>query len=224
MGGEFGRRRNIRVELKNVRVAYSGSRKPAIENVTLSLDSGFVVITGPNGAGKTTLLETMLGLLKPYKGEAYLFGVNTKSRKVFEVRKLCSYVPQDFMKPPFESYTALDVIKLGFASLKWDKNAEERVKKVASDLGIRNLLNTPFGKLSGGQQQKVILCRALARNPEALFLDEPFSSLDKESRRVLCSLLKEYAVGRLVVAVCHDVEAVKSFADRIIRMEGGRVI
>jgi len=103
----------MRVELRNVYVAYSGSRKPTIKNISLSFDSGIYVITGPNGAEKTTLLETIIGLLKPYKGEAYLLSVNTKSRKIFKVRRKCSYVPQDFMKPPTEAYTGLDVIKLG---------------------------------------------------------------------------------------------------------------
>jgi len=160
----------MRVRLKSVYVAYSGSRKPTIRDVTLNLDSGINVVTGPNGSGKTTLLETIIGLLKPYRGEAYLLGVNTKSRKVFTVRKRCSYVPQDFMKPPTEAYTGMDVIRLG---LVFNRDGLKDVAELAEILKARDLLKMPFEKLSGGQQQKIMIIRALARNPEVILLDEP---------------------------------------------------
>ncbi len=210
----------MRVELRNVYVAYSGSRKPTIKNVSLSFDSGIYVITGPNGAGKTTLLETIIGLLKPYKGEAYLLGVNTKSRKIFKVRRKCSYVPQDFMKPPTEAYTGLDVIKLG---LIFNRNGLKDVTEFAKKLNALDILEKPFGKLSGGQQQKIMILRALVRNPEILLLDEPFSSIDAESRDNLCEILEDYR-DRLVVIVCHDTSIAKKIADHIVKMDGGKIV
>ena len=210
----------MRVELKNVYVAYSGSRKPTIKDISLSLDSGVYVITGPNGAGKTTLLETIIGLLKPYRGEAYLLGVNTKSRKIFEVRRMCSYVPQDFMKPPTEAYTGMDVIKLG---LVFNRNGLKNVTELARKLNALNLLEKPFGKLSGGQQQKIMIIRALARNPKVLLLDEPFSSLDAETKENLCEILEDYS-DRSVIIVCHDTSIVKRLANGIIRMAEGRIV
>ncbi len=210
----------MRVRLKNVYVAYSGSRKPTIKDVSLSLNSGIYVITGPNGAGKTTLLETMIGLLKPYRGEVYLLGVNTKSRNVFRVRRRCSYVPQDFMKPPTEAYTGIDVIKLG---LVFNRNGLNDVMKLAKKLNALDLLEKPFGKLSGGQQQKIMIIRALARDPEVLLLDEPFSSLDAKTREGLCEILEDYR-DRLVVIVCHDTTMTEKIADGVIRMEEGRIV
>ncbi len=209
----------MRVRLENVHVAYSGSRKPAIRNVTLRFDRGIYAIVGPNGAGKTTLLETILGLLKPLEGEAYLLGVNTKSRRIFEVRRRCSYVPQDFMKPPTESLTAMDVIKLG---LIFKEEGFERAMELAKELRARDLLEKPFGKLSGGQQQKIIIIRALARNLEVLLMDEPFSSLDAESKRTLCDILGDFR-DKLVIVVSHD-EAVEEVADGVVRMEGGEIV
>ncbi len=210
----------MRVRLKNVYVAYSGSRKPTIRDVTLSLDSGIYVITGPNGAGKTTLLETIIGLLKPYRGEAYLLGVNTRSRSIFRVRRRCSYVPQDFMKPPSEAYTGLDVIKLG---LVFNRNGLNDVVDLAKKLNALDLLEKPFGKLSGGQQQKIMIIRALARNPEVLLLDEPFSSLDAESRRRLLKILEGYE-DKLVIVVSHDTSLAEKIANGVIRMEEGRIV
>ncbi|RLI86147.1 MAG: metal ABC transporter ATP-binding protein [Archaeoglobales archaeon] len=210
----------MRVKLRNVYVAYSGSRKPTIKDITLTLDRGVYVITGPNGAGKTTLLETIIGLLKPYRGEAYLLGVNTKSRRIFRARRKCSYVPQDFMKPPTEAYTGMDVIRLG---LVFNRGSLNDAIELAKRLNALDLLEKPFGKLSGGQQQKIMILRALARNPEILLLDEPFSSLDAETKENLCEILKEYS-DRLVVIVCHDTSIVKRSADHIVRMEEGRVV
>ncbi|RLI02186.1 hypothetical protein DRO30_03020 [Candidatus Bathyarchaeota archaeon] len=209
----------MKVNLENVYVAYSGSKKPAIRGVSLSLDKGIHVITGPNGAGKTTLLETVIGLLKPYKGNAYLFGVNTKSRKIFKIRRKCSYVPQDFMKPPSEAYTGLDVIKLGLV-FNQEYNS---ITKLAEELDAVELLEKPFGKLSGGQQQKIMILRALARNPELLLMDEPFSSLDRKTKRRLYNIIKKFN-NKLVIVVCHEYSVMEKISDSIITMEEGKII
>ncbi|MEM3372165.1 MAG: ATP-binding cassette domain-containing protein [Candidatus Korarchaeum sp.] len=214
------------LRLEDVWVSYSGSGRPAIREVNLSLSSGeSVLITGPNGAGKTTLLETCLGLLKPFRGEAFLFGVNTKSRRVADVRKLCGYVPQNFMKPPEESYTVRQVISMGLAPLgSLRTELEARIDDISSLLGIGKLMEEPFGRLSGGQQQRVMIARALVRKPKLLLLDEPFSSMDLEMRSILAEVLRDYSVREdaAIVVVSHD-EVPLNF-DRSIRMNCGRVV
>ncbi len=220
------------VKLKNVWVTYSGANLPAIQDITLTIPSKkLVLITGPNGAGKTTLLETCLGLLKAFKGEVFLFGINTKSRSMVNVRKLCGYVPQDFIKPPFESYTVKRVIQFGLAPYKsifeqLTKEEEDLVQEVAEILDIKNLLAEPVGTLSGGQQQKVVIARALVRRPRALFLDEPFSSLDKESRKLVSNVLKGYVKEEKATAliVSHDTNPVINLADAVIEMKDGRIV
>lgn len=219
------------VELTGVWVRYSGTGKPALRDITLSLPNhGIVLVTGPNGAGKTTLIEVCLGLLRPFKGEVRLFGVSTKCREVVRVRKLCSYVPQDFMKPPYESYTVKQVISMGLTSFKTAfeplSSAEEvEVVEVAKLLGIGDLLDRPIGKLSGGQQQKVFIARALVRKPKALFMDEPFSSIDKESRYVIAELVRDYVVrnNAFAMVVSHDVKPVEELANVVIELVDGTV-
>lgn len=216
------------VMLRDVWVSYSGSGRPALMGVSLSLGLGeSVLVTGPNGAGKTTLVETCMGLLKPFKGDAFLLGVNTRSRRVVEARKLCSYVPQDFTKPPEESYTARQVISMGLAPFPNATRAELEagIGEVSRLLGIGEIMEEPFGRLSGGQQQRVIIARALVRKPKLLFLDEPFSSLDLETRSLLAEALVEYASREraTVVVVSHDLNALRGF-DRLMRMECGRVM
>ena len=220
------------VKLKNVWVAYSGSDRPAMRNINLTVSLGkLLLITGPNGAGKTTLIETCLGLLKPYRGSAYLFGVDTRSWRVRYSRKMCGFVPQDFMKPPFETYTVRHVIRLGFApyksifeSLTEDEN--RRIQRISELLEIEDLLDRPIGTLSGGQQQRAVIARALARRPKALFLDEPFSSLDREGRKLISSVIREYvnSEGASVIIVSHDVNPIIDYADIVVKMENGRII
>ena len=220
------------VKLKNVWVAYSGSDRPAMRNINLTVSSGkLLLITGPNGAGKTTLIETCLGLLKPYRGSAYLFGVDTRSWRIRYSRKMCGFVPQDFMKPPFETYTVRHVIRLGFApyksifeSLTEDEN--RRIQRISELLEIEDLLDRPIGTLSGGQQQRAVIARALARRPKALFLDEPFSSLDREGRKLISSVIREYvdSEGASVIIVSHDVSPIIDYADIVVKMENGRII
>ncbi|PDM26700.1 ABC transporter [Candidatus Bathyarchaeota archaeon B24-2] len=220
------------VKLKDVWVAYSGSDRPAMRNINLTVSLGkLLLITGPNGAGKTTLIETCLGLLKPYRGSAYLFGVDTRSWRVRYSRKMCGFVPQDFMKPPFETYTVRHVIRLGFApyksifeSLTEDEN--RRIQRISELLEIEDLLDRPIGTLSGGQQQRAVIARALARRPKALFLDEPFSSLDREGRKLISSVIREYvdSEGASVIIVSHDVNPIIDYADIVVKMENGRII
>jgi len=222
---------NYAVRLTRVWVKYSGSGKPAIKNVTLALPKHCVaLVTGPNGAGKTTLIETCLGLLKPYRGTAELLGINTKSRSVTNARKLCSYVPQDFMKPPHVTYSVKQVIAMGLTSAKAafepiTKSEEARIAEVAGLLGIKDLLDEPIGKLSGGQQQRVLIARALVRNPQALFLDEPLSSIDADSRHRIAKVLRDYVdkAGAFAMIVSHDTSPVEPVADIIIELDNGVV-
>jgi len=217
------------LEVNNVWVRYSGSGKPAIRGVTFAVKThGLVLITGPNGAGKTTLLETCLGLLKPFKGYVRLLGVDTRSWTFTRIRRLCSYVPQDFMKPPHESFTVRQVIAMGLAPSKYpfepiSSNELWMVEEASKLLGIEDLLDKPIGKLSGGQQQRVFIARALVRRPKFLFLDEPFSSIDRESRGWLAKLLRWYvdSAKALALVVSHDVSPLNGLADAIIELRDG---
>jgi len=219
------------IRLSDVWVAYSGSGRPAIKEINLKVDyNSLILITGPNGAGKTTLIETCLGLLKPIRGEAFLLGINTKSRKVIKARRECSYVPQDFMKPSYESYTVRHVIKLGLAINAClfglsELKVKKRILNIARMLQIEDLLDRPIGTLSGGQQQKVYIARALVREPKVLFLDEPFSSIDEESRHVIAKVVHEYVHRKEACAlvVSHDVDPIIDFSDIIIHMDNGKI-
>lgn len=222
---------NEAVNLRQVWVSYAGSQKPAIKNINLKVSyKTLLLISGPNGAGKTTLIETCLGLLKPYHGNAYLMGINTKTHNIVKARRKCSYIPQDFMKPPYESHTVGQVIALGLAPYKtaFEPIYNEEWKQInwaAKLMDIQDLLDRPMGTLSGGQQQRVLVARALVRKPKIIFLDEPFSSLDPNGRKLVAETIKKYTKinEACAIIVSHDINPIKDLADAHITMNNGKI-
>jgi len=220
----------IAIKLEKVSTYYSGETKPAIRDVSLEIRVGdLVLISGPNGSGKTTLLETILGLLKPRKGEILLLG-HRIPREAPLVRRQCSYLPQDFMKPAGEPFSVKEVVAMGLSSIrplgKLYQSDLEAVYGVLDVFGIRDLADRPFGRLSGGQQQKVMLARALVRKPRVLFLDEPFSALDKESRAFLSGEILPDLVrrGTTVLLVSHDITYKPQDCSKTVYLRDGIIV
>lgn len=219
------------IRLENVSTIYEGEKRPAIKNVNLFImHNDFVYVVGPNAAGKTTLLETIIGLLTTSQGQVYVIGQNTK-KNGRKIRCKIGYVPQDFIVDPSEPFTALDVIMMGmYGKLgllrRVEKEHKQKALETTEDLGIENLANRPVGKLSGGQQQKVMIARALAKEPEILLLDEPFSNLDIESRQRIPKMISQLhkRKGLTTIIVTHDVSQVSKNGSRVVVMNEGRII
>ncbi len=217
------------VDLRGVSTYYSGEDKPAIGDVWLRIPPNtLTLITGPNGSGKTTLLETILGILKPRSGEVRLLGYEIP-KMAYRARKMCGYLPQDFMKPPGEPFSAKEVVAMGLMSNRPFGRLSEgdklQVMSVMETLGIEDLADRPFGRLSGGQQQKVMLARALVRKPKLLLLDEPFSSLDEDSRRFIAeNLLPKFVEKGTVIMVSHDISFRPRRCDIVVKMNSGRIV
>ncbi|MEM1976457.1 MAG: ATP-binding cassette domain-containing protein [Nitrososphaerota archaeon] len=217
------------VELDSVSTYYYGEKRPALRDVTLRIPAGsLALIVGPNGAGKTTLLETILGLLRPRSGRIKVLGYSIPA-EASKARALSSYLPQDFMKPPIEPFTAREVVAMGLASSSFSgrllESGWKKVDRALELLGMMDHADKPFGKLSGGQQQKVLLARAIVREPKLLLLDEPFSAIDLETRsyivgEIFPGLLRG---GCTILLVSHDLDYSSMDADMIIRVVDGRV-
>ena len=217
------------VELVNVSTYYYGEKRPALRDISLTIPSDtLTLITGPNGAGKTTLLETILGLLKPKTGVVKVFGFDLR-KDAAKIRRECSYVPQDFMKPPSEPFKARDVVAMGLSSKrafgKLSKSDQKKVMESLRALRILDLAERSFGKLSGGQQQKVMLARALVREPRLLLLDEPFSAMDQDSRKMIAEEIfpKLIRKGCTIMLVSH-VPPFEGFkANVVVEIESGEL-
>lgn len=219
------------VAIKNVSTSYPRSNDVALRDVSLDIAYGSItLITGPNGAGKTTLLELILGFLRPIKGKIFVLG-KEMPKNAISVRRRCSYVMQNFMKPPNTPYTALNVVLMGLAPYKGpfgklNVNEEKFLNELSKLLGVKNLLGKPFGTLSGGQQQRIMLLRALIRKPQLLLLDEPFSSIDRESRedfsRLIYDIRKRYKCT--IIVVSHYTDPLIGYVDRTVVLRDGRVV
>ncbi len=192
------------VEISGLTVELDG--REVLRNVDMSVESGsLVAIIGPNGAGKTTLLRAILGIVKPTKGEIKIFGLKPSEAKK---KGLIGYLPQLNPENPLP-LTALEVVLLAGVSRE---KAFEALKMV----GMENQARKSFWTLSGGQHQKVILARALAREPRLLLLDEPSTGVDTVSQRELYELLLRLkAQGKTIIFTSHDIGAVGSYADAV---------
>lgn len=222
--------RNILINLDNVSTVYEGERRAALRDVSLSiLENELVYVVGPNASGKTTLLETINGLLKPFMGSILVLGLNTKNHGR-RLRAEIGYVPQDFMVDPGEPYLSLDVVMMGrYGKIGVLNKPDERDREKALDamrlLEIDELSRRPMGKLSGGQQQKVMIARALAKEPKILLMDEPFSNLDPESKRRIPELISRlHEKNRFTtIVVTHETNRLMEACRRVVVMDNGRI-
>lgn len=219
------------IELINVDTIYEGEKIPAITDITLRVEKGeFLCIMGPNGAGKTTLLETINGLLEHTKGKIHIFDREIR-RFGPSIRKEIGYIPQEFVVDALTPFLVKDIILMGrFGKIgllkSISKEDRKKTQKAIASVGINGLSFRPIGKLSGGQLQKVMIARALAKDPKILLLDEPFSNLDfnatSDISRQISHLHDERDLTTLVVI--HNITSIPERCDRIIVMNKGRIV
>ncbi|WP_439181831.1 metal ABC transporter ATP-binding protein [Carboxylicivirga taeanensis] len=202
------------IELKNIQAAYD--KNVVLKEVNLTIHpNDFIGIIGPNGGGKTTLLKVILNLITPQSGSVI------KSEKVN-----IGYLPQVNTIDKQFPITIKDVILSGrFAKDKWwQRTNREQLKKVdelLTFIGMDNAHHVPIGELSGGQMQRVFLCRALFSQPNVLVLDEPNTYVDKTFEANLYNLLGELNSKMAILLVSHDVGTISSMVKTIACVNGG---
>jgi iron complex transport system ATP-binding protein len=197
----------------------------ALKDVELEMGLGEVLsIVGPNGSGKSTLLKCINRILKPKQNTVLIDGEDTSKIGLRELCKMMGYVPQTSTNTfPF---TVFDIVLMGRRPyIQW--SLSERDKEIVAAtldyLGIGELAMRHFNELSGGEQQKVVIARALAQQPQLLLLDEPTSSLDiKHQLEILC-ILKGLAQSKhcSVIVAMHDLNLASRFSDRMLMLKQG---
>ena len=200
------------LEARNLEVSRSGSL--VIEDANFVIQKGdYVGIVGPNGGGKTTLLLAILGMLPRQKGEILLFGENAET---FSHWDKVAYVSQNALN--FDSHfplTVRELVALGRVSRKnvgriLQRSDWEEVDKALDFMGISSIAGKRVGQISGGQKQRVFVAKALVRNPEIIFLDEPVTGVDASTQEKFYKRLGNLNVERgiTILIVTHDLTAV----------------
>jgi len=202
------------VRLEDIWVHYNGVT--ALEGVSLTVDQGdFLGIIGPNGGGKTTLLRLILGLVNPSHGTVSVLGKAPE-----QSRKDIGYVPQhNLFDRSFPISVGETVImgRYGRTGLFRRYRREDRVRAEAAlqTVGLLEHRDRQIGKLSGGEQQRVLIARALATEPKLLLLDEPTASVDSTAQTEFYELLEELKQRIAIIMVSHDIGAISIYVNKI---------
>lgn len=213
------------IQLENVSKIYGSKevRIVAVDEINFSISKGeFVVIVGPSGAGKTTVLNILGGMDKATSGSVWVDG---KDIARYSNKKLTGY-RRDDIGFVFQFYnlvpnlTALENVELAGQICKNPLDA----RKVLEEVGLKDRLGNFPSQLSGGEQQRVSIARALAKNPKMLLCDEPTGALDYQTGKSILKLLQDMCreKGMTVIVITHN-SALTPMADRVIRIKNGKV-
>ncbi|MFA5932254.1 MAG: ABC transporter ATP-binding protein [Candidatus Paceibacterota bacterium] len=219
------------IEIKNLKKSFidGESTTEVLKGIDFKAKSGeFIAIMGRSGAGKSTLLYQMSLLDEPTSGEIFINEKNMaplpiEEKTAFRLSEL-GYVFQDYALLP--ELTALENVALPLLMQNFpEKIAYEKAIEHLTLVGLEKRLNNLPGQLSGGEQQRVSIARAIAHEPKILFADEPTANLDNESSRVIMDIFKKLHAeeGQTIIMVTHEVEFSK-FAQRIIHLDDGKIV
>lgn len=210
----------IAVRCTELKKRYAG--KPpvdAVRGIDLSVTSGeCFALLGPNGAGKTTTIEILEGLLDPTEGTVEVLGLNWRQHP-YEIKERIGISLQETILS--EKLTVLETLNLFRSFYRQGHNTAEVMDRVS----LTEKANARVGKLSGGQKQRLAVACALVGDPDLLFLDEPTTGLDPQSRRQLWELIREFGQqGRTVLLSTHYMEEAERLCDRVAIIDRGLVM
>ena len=221
----MGNLKNSYVKLDKVSKIYKMGEVEirAVDNISFEISKGeFVVVVGPSGAGKTTVLNILGGMDTATKGNVFVDGSNIAK---YNNRQLTAY-RRDDIGFVFQFYnlvpnlTALENVELAMQICKNPLDA----KKVLCEVGLEDRMGNFPAQLSGGEQQRVSIARALAKNPKLLLCDEPTGALDYQTGKAILKLLQDMCreKGMTVIVITHN-SALTPMADRVIHIKNGTV-
>ena len=217
----------LAVELEGVSFGYRAGQH-VLEDVDLGIDEGeFVAVAGPNGGGKTTLVRIVLGLERPTRGSALLFG---EPAHRFSRRRVLGYLAQRSALGGDAPATVREVVSAGRLAAggllgPMRRRDREHVAEAIARVGLGDVADVPLRTLSGGMQQRGFIAKALAGQPALLVLDEPTTGVDAESQESLAALLDglHTDLGVTILYVSHEFGAVERFVQRLVLVRRGVV-
>ena len=215
------------IEVKDLSFSYS--ERPVLHNINFSVGRGeFLSILGPNGVGKSTLFRCVLGLLSGYTGQVLVDGTDSRTFSTREAAKHIAYIPQSSRS--IFNYSVFDIVLMGrtsgLATFRSPGKADRELCHWAMEkVGITRLADRCFHRLSGGEQQLVLIARALVQKAPILMLDEPTANLDFGNQLLVLEQARSLArEGYSVIQTTHHPEQSYMFSDRILAIQNGRVL
>lgn len=215
------------LEVSNLSFSYGAA--PVLQNVSFTLGEGqLYALLGANGAGKTTLFRCILGLNEGYKGSITVDGSEVRSLTPRQLSHRIAYIPQ-IHYPAFQ-YSVLEMVLMGTthrlsAVASPGKREGDDALEALRTLGIEHLEHRDYGKLSGGEQQMVLIARALVQKTKLLLMDEPTASLDYGNQlRVLCAVRRLARDGYTILLSTHNPQHALSYADRVLALAEGSLV
>jgi iron complex transport system ATP-binding protein len=215
------------LDIQNVSVAYGARR--ILQDVSLNVSTGeTVALVGPNGAGKTTLIKAISGIVSAAAGNIFVNGENTAGLNEPDIARQISVVPQ--ARQLGGAFTVTHTVMLGrTVHMGWlgapSEIDKDRVRWALDVIGIEHLSDRRVAELSGGEQQLVLLARALAQDTPVMLLDEPTNHLDLRHKSDLLQLVRRLAKkeGLAILMAVHDLNLVSLFADKVALLVGGKL-
>ena len=211
------------------KLSFSYGDRQVLQDISFRVEQGeFLSILGPNGVGKSTLFRCVLGLLSGYTGTVLVGGADARTLSVREMAKRIAYIPQS-SRPVF-NFSVEDIVLMGASSSLTPfqspgKQALARCRWAMEKVGISRLSERCFHRLSGGEQQLVLIARALVQNAPILMLDEPTANLDFGNQLLVLEQARALArEGYTVIQTTHHPEQSYMFSDRILAIQNGRVL
>ena len=213
-----------------INLSYSYGTRPVLKNLTFSVPkSDFFIIIGPNGSGKTTLMKVISGILKPQKGRLEILNRSIGHYNLKALARTIAFVPQ--MLTVDFPFTVIEMVLmgrspyLGMLGLEHEKDLKI-AKQAIAFTGVEHLTHRKLDQLSGGEQQRVFIARAICQEPDVILLDEPTASLDLAHQVRVMDLMEKLKAekGVTVVMVSHDVNLAAMYGDQLLLLSDGQIV
>ena len=209
------------IEVNNLSKSYG--LKKAVKNINFKVKKNEIIgLLGPNGCGKTTTIAMILGLLKPSGGNILIDELDIQNHRIKLLHRM------NFISPYIELPKKLSVKQnlIVYGKLYSIKNLDDKIKQLADNLRLKNILNKITGELSSGQKNRVSLAKALINDPTVLLLDEPTAALDPETADFIRTFSENYKRKKNVsiLLASHNMSEVKRLCDSVLMMKDGIII
>lgn len=214
------------LKIENLHFNYGGSSRDVLRGANLELSEGQVgILLGKNGSGKTTLFKSLLGIVKPKKGDITFRGENLLKLNRLQRARQIAYVPQDIQFGDLSVFDSVLMGRISYFGIRAGKEDLESVEQLLKDMGLMELAHRNATELSGGERQKIAIARAMAQEPQLMVFDEPTGNLDIQSEQLIIREAKKLAQQKniAVLASLHDLNQALALGDTFFFLKDGVV-